>query len=75
MDCFTSPLANSIALAGTLSLSGPSRSGRVGVVKDDNNPTGLKYFKIPVLAIYPWPYSNCKPCVISTGSCEINFTD
>ena len=58
-----------MALAGTLSLSGPSGSGRVGVVEDKDDPTGLKYL------YYPWPYSNCKPCVISTRSCEINFTD
>ena len=40
------------ALAGTLSLSGPSGSGRVWVFEDDydpTRPTGLKYFRIPVL--------------------------
>ena len=46
LDCFTSALANSIALAITLSLSGPSGSGRVGVLEDDNDPNGLKHFKI-----------------------------
>ena len=67
-DCFTSALANSIALAGTLSFSGPSGSGRVWVVEDDDDPTGLKY------RYYQRPCSN-EPCVKLTGSCEINFTD
>ena len=34
------------SLAGTLSLSRLSGSGRVWVVDDDNNPTGLKYFRL-----------------------------
>ena len=35
-------------------LSGPSRSGRVWVVEDDDDPTlltGLKYFRILVLPV------------------------
>ena len=43
-NCSTSALANSIALAGTFSFNGPSGSGRVWVVKDDDDLTGLKYF-------------------------------
>ena len=44
LNCFTSALTNSIALAGSLSLSIPFGSGRVGVVEDDNDLTDLKYF-------------------------------
>ena len=45
--CSNSALANSIAFAGTFSLSGPSGSGRVGEV-DDATGIKLKYFRIPV---------------------------
>jgi len=45
-NCSTSALANSIALARTFSFNGPSRSGWVWVVKDDDDPTGLKYLRI-----------------------------
>ena len=60
LDChrFTSALANSIALARTVSLSGPSGSGRIVVVDNDDDPTGR--FKISVL-----------PAAIAIRSCVI----
>jgi len=45
-NCSTSALANLIALAGTFSFNGPSGSGRVWVVKNYDDPTGLKYLRI-----------------------------
>ena len=72
-DCFTSALANLIALAGNLSFSGLSGSGRVWVVKNDEDLTGLKNRTLEY-----WYYQqSClnKPCVKSNRSCEVNFMD
>ena len=48
LDCFASASSNLIALAGTLSFSRSFGSGRFWIVKDDDDPTGLKYFRILV---------------------------
>ena len=46
LDCFTSALTNLIASAGTLSISELFGSGRVWVINDDDDPTGLIYFRL-----------------------------
>jgi len=51
-NCSTSALANSIALAGTLSFNGPSGSGRIWVVMDYDDLTGLKYLRILPTAMF-----------------------
>ena len=47
----TVSLHNSIAFKGTFSASGPFGSRRLLEVDDDDDATGLKYFRIPAISI------------------------